>query len=70
MKTTFKVADMHCSMCAMKLEGLEDKLPGIRQITASYHRQEMRVDFDESLVSLDEIIRAAAEEGYTAVVEA
>lgn len=51
----------------MKLESIEDVLPGIKEINASYHRQQMTVEFDETIVSEDQIIAAAKKKGYQAV---
>lgn len=64
---TFRVPDMHCSACVMILEGLEDSLLGIQRISASYHKQQMQVTFDETQLNDTQIIRAAAELGYTAI---
>jgi len=65
-KKTFSVPDMHCSNCSMKLESIEDDLLGIKQINASYHRQQMIVEFDESKLSEADIIAAAKKKGYQA----
>ena len=65
MKVIYKVEDMHCSGCAMRLEGLEDDLPGIQRIRASYHKQQMEVEYDPAQVSEEKIILAAAGLGYT-----
>jgi copper chaperone CopZ len=48
----------------MHLEGLEDELPGVKRITASYKKQTMEVDFDENKVSVEQIIAAANAIGY------
>ena len=69
-KKTFNVPDMHCSNCSMKLESIEDELDGIKAINASYHRQQMIVEFDETTVNEDQIIAAARKKGYTAVMAA
>jgi copper chaperone CopZ len=66
-RATFNVPDMHCSSCAMTLEGLEDELEGITRISASYHKQRLDVEFDEKRLSGAQIISAAAELGYTLV---
>jgi len=66
-KQTFSVPDMHCSNCSMKLESIEDELDGIREINASYHKQQMTVEFDDTRVSLDQILAAVKKKGYTAV---
>jgi len=66
-KKTFKIPDMTCSNCAMKLEALEDTLEGVKEINASYHRLEMVIEFDESKLSDDQIIAAVRKKGYQAV---
>ena len=68
-KKTFNVPDMHCTNCSMKLESIEDELAGIKEINASYHKQQMIVEFDETLVSEDQIIAAAKKKGYEAIVQ-
>lgn len=64
MKKTFRVPDMECPNCAMHLEGLEDELPGIQRINASYKKQLMEVEFDETKLSVDQIVKAANAIGY------
>jgi len=66
-KQTFSVPDMHCSNCSMKLESIEDDFPAIKQIDASYHKQQMIVEFDETKLSVNEIIVAAKKKGYQAI---
>lgn len=68
-KKTFKIPDMTCSNCAMKLESLEDSLDGAKEINASYHRLEMVIEFDESKLTDEQIISAVKKKGYTAVAE-
>lgn len=67
-KKTFKIPDMTCSNCAMKLESLEDSLDGVKEINASYHRLEMVIEFDESKLTDEQIISAVKKKGYTAVM--
>ena len=67
LKKTFKIPDMTCSNCAMKLELLEDSLDGVKEINASYHRLEMVIEYDESRLSEEQIIAAVKKKGYTAV---
>lgn len=66
-KKTFRVEDMTCSNCAMKLESLEDTLEGVKEINASYHRLEMVIEYDESKLSDEQIIAAVKKKGYKAV---
>ena len=64
MKITLRVPDMECPNCAMHLEGLEDELQGVKRISASYKKQLMEVEFDETKLSIEEILRAANALGY------
>ena len=65
-KQTFKVEDMTCSNCAMKLESLEDSLEGVKEINASYHKLTMIVEYDESKLTEEQILAAVKKKGYTA----
>ena len=67
LKKTFKIPDMTCSNCAMKLESLEDTLDGVKEINASYHRLEMIIEYDESMLNDEQIIAAVKKKGYTAL---
>jgi copper chaperone CopZ len=67
LKKTYKISDMHCSNCAMILESIEDKLPGIKEINASYKKAEMVVEFDETKVTEAQIIAAVEKKGYQAI---
>jgi copper chaperone CopZ len=66
-KKTFRVPDMTCTNCAMKLESLEDTLVGVKEINASYHKLQMTVEYDETRLSDEQIIAAAKKKGYQAV---
>ena len=66
-KKTFKIPDMTCSNCAMKLESLEDTLDGVKEINASYHKLEMVIEFDESKLTDELIIVAVKKKGYQAI---
>jgi copper chaperone CopZ len=59
------IKDMHCSNCAMKLQSLEDDLPGVDTVDASYHSQKMKVVYNETIVTPEAIIEAVRKLGYT-----
>jgi copper chaperone CopZ len=67
-KKTFKVPDMSCTNCAMKLESLEDVLDGVKEIAASYHKLQMTVEYDETKLTEEQIIAAVNKKGYQAVL--
>ncbi len=66
-KRVFRIPDMHCSACVMRLEGIEDELPGIHKVSASYRKQQMEVEYDEAKVTDKQIIAAAKQHGYDAI---
>lgn len=66
-KRLFKVPDMHCSACVMRLEGLEDDLPGVKSARASYHRQQLEIEYDEKRLNDEQIVAAIQRLGYTVV---
>jgi copper chaperone CopZ len=66
-KKTFKVPDMSCSNCVMKLEALEDTLEGVKEVNASYHRLEMVIVYDENKLTDEQINAGVKKKGYQAV---
>jgi copper chaperone CopZ len=66
-KKTFKVPDMSCTNCAMKLESLEDTLNGVKEINASYHKLQMVIEYDETKLTDEQIIAAVKKKGYQAI---
>ena len=65
LKQTFSIPDMTCTNCAMKLESLEDDLNGVHEINASYHKQQMVVEYDEAKITVEQIIAAAKQKPET-----
>jgi copper chaperone CopZ len=68
-KQQFRVEDMHCVNCALRLQELEDTLPGVKSVHASYRTGKMVVEFEEAKTTNDQIIQAVRKLGYTAVID-
>ena len=66
MKKNYNVEGMHCPNCAMNLESIEDDLAGIKQISASYQKGLMTVEFEEAIVSEEQILAAVEKRDYKA----
>lgn len=66
-KIELLITDMHCVNCAMRLQELEDLLPGVIRVNPSYHKGKMVVTFDESKVTIQDLIEGTLKLGYTAV---
>jgi len=65
MKTTLFVPDLICPNCARFLEKLPDMLPGVMKANADYQTHILVVEFDETRLSADLIVRAVAQIGYS-----
>jgi len=57
---------MECPNCAMTLEGIEDKLAGVLFAEASYRKEQLVVEYDESILNLEQIKTAIKRLGYEA----
>jgi copper chaperone CopZ len=64
-KQVFRVLDMHCTNCVMTIEGLEDDLPGVKSVRASYQKGTVEVEWDEKRLTESKIRDAIGELGYT-----
>lgn len=63
-KKTFTIKDMHCSSCVIRIEGIEDDLPGIKRISASYQKQKMEIEYNENIINEGQIIKTVEKLGY------
>ena len=61
---------MHCGSCSMLIQLSVEDLPGIASAAADYASGRTHVEFDEAQVSVDQIIAAIVEAGYTAEIVA
>ncbi len=64
-KQVFRVLDMHCTNCVMTIEGLEDDLPGVKSVRASYQRGTVEVEWDEKRLTEAKVRDAIVGLGYT-----
>lgn len=63
-KKIYRIPGISCALCAMALQSLEDDLPGVKRVNASYRHQRLEVEFDESLVSEAALLAAIDALGY------
>lgn len=67
-KVKLKIDGMHCSSCAMSIDFDLEDLGGIKNSKTSYARQECEVEFDESFVKVEQIVKTVEITGYTAQI--
>ncbi|MDZ4158745.1 MAG: cation transporter [Anaerolineaceae bacterium] len=63
-KVMFKINDMHCPACVLRLEGIEDDLEGVLSAKASFHKQSLEVEYDEAKTTPAVIQQTVSEMGY------
>jgi copper chaperone len=57
-------ADMSCNHCKMTIEKAVKELSGIQNVNADPGTKKITVEFDETVVSLDEIKGVIEDAGY------
>ncbi|WP_373897177.1 heavy metal translocating P-type ATPase [Haloimpatiens sp. FM7315] len=65
MKTTFKVSGMHCAVCARNVEKSVTKLSGINKASVNLAIEKLFVDYDENILSKEEIINSVKKAGFS-----
>lgn len=65
-KIVLKITGMHCTSCAMNIDGELEDTEGIKVSNTNYAKQETEVEYDEEKVKLDDIVRIIEKTGYTA----
>lgn len=65
-RQTLHIAGMHCSSCALAIDMELEDLPGVAEARTSYARAMTEVIFNPARVSLDAVIAAIRQVGYTA----
>lgn len=57
MKKTYKMRDLDCANCAVKMEDAIRKLDGVQDVSISFMTQKLTIEAEED--RLDEIMRQA-----------
>ena len=68
MTEKFNVTGMTCSACSAHVEKSVKKLNGVKSVNVNLLQNNMHVDFDETAVSVDDIINVVVSGGYGASV--
>lgn len=64
MKEKFSVTGMTCSACSAGIERTLNKMDGVEEADVSLMGESMNVEYDEKVVSREQIIAAVEDLGY------
>ena len=65
-KQKFEITGMTCSACSAHVEKAVSKLEGVKTAAVSLMTNSMVAEFDEEVLSSEDIIRAVVQSGYGA----
>lgn len=65
-RQTLRIHGMHCTSCAMVIDMDLEDLPGVKEARTNYAKSMTHVEFNPSLINLDQIIQTIQQSGYVA----
>lgn len=63
-KIKINIKNMHCSSCTMLIDGGLEDLNGVISASTSYYKGYVEVEFNNKVVSLEEIMQVIKKLGY------
>ena len=66
MTRKYDVTGMSCAACSARIEKVVGKLEGVKSVTVNLLMNNMTVDFDEQMLSNEQIIQSVVDAGYGA----
>lgn len=64
----FKIIGMHCTSCAMTIDGDLEDTEGIQSVKTNYVKAQAEVTYDEKKIKEENIVEVIKKAGYTAVL--
>jgi copper chaperone CopZ len=66
-QTVFKIKGMHCTSCAMNIDGALEDTEGVFSSKTSYAQSKVEIEYDKSKVSLKQLSKVIEDQGYSVV---
>lgn len=67
-KKVFKINGMHCTSCAISIDGELEDMEGVKEAVTNYAKQQTEVIFDPAKVAEDKIKTIIKDLGYEATL--
>lgn len=68
-KLDLAINGMHCASCAVLVQRSLEKVSGVKFANVNYGSQKARVQFDESVVRVEDLLEAVKKRGYSASLD-
>ena len=65
-KKTLKIDNMHCTSCAMLIDGDLEDLEGVISANTNYAKQICEVEYDQEIIETPDILITIKKTGYNA----
>lgn len=65
-RVIFKIKGMHCTSCAMNIDGALEDLEGVFEAKTSYAKAQTRVVYDPTKVTRQQMLGEIEKAGYSA----
>ena len=63
-KAVFGLEPLSCPTCIKKIESTLEKMDGMKEVKVLFHSNRVRTEFDDKLLSADEIQNTIVKLGY------
>lgn len=67
-KVTLTISDMHCTSCAMHIDGDLEDTKGVQEACTNYAKSQTEVTFDPQQLTEKELLTVIKKTGYTAKI--
>lgn len=65
-KKRFKITDMHCTSCAILIDGDLEDLDGVVSAKTNYAKGETEIEFDPNKMTIESLMEVIKKTGYRA----
>lgn len=65
-KVKFEITGMHCTSCAMNIDGELEDTEGVKESNTNYAKAQTEVTFDTDKLTHEKVISIIKKVGYTA----
>ncbi len=66
-KVKLKISGMHCTSCAMNIDGELEDTEGVKESTTNYAKAQTEVKFDPGKITEKKVIEIIKKVGYAAI---